>query len=766
MYSLFLQELNIVKSDFELHRKTPEILRSHPDYAGSAFWARSLHRRVSHSYNLLTNAYYLPKTSLHDSAKEQFEALTSSLEEYIIRTHADWVSSIPINLEEKLECSLMSHRGDLLEIKFDKDLIRLFAEIGLYQKLKSDIPFRVQEVYSKKEELRLLVVRDYNKIIKALSKEEHLLFKERIRFLDKKIKPGLTNLTWSSKGISDYFVKECRRHAQDIQKNVSDFMESKSKISKICATISQTLLWHVESKKIYELSEFESTQESYRNSIKSKFVQAHQDIKQVLEQSFEAFKNDGKEVYQHWLKYIEKVDGMVEESLRITFKKSLLEISKAINGEGKNREGGVEVHPLFKVNVVLEMQKVDFNPTLVRLEETVNKVAREMTSIIAVVPRLIETLGADSSKKYPKMFDIIANEEDVLKIFVNIQTGMSNNATKCQHYLRTWDSYREIWEINKDAFIRRYAKLKPALSTFDADINRYSEVANNTQKEETLTNINFVRLDCSPLKHALVAHCSAWQNKLTTLLNSNSSAELNNLYDMFERKTEKLKTPPQNIDQLSESLTILAQLQAEVSSIEAQFQPIHDQYAILEKYEVAIKPEEKSRLEKLSLVWAEFQQTLSDSEKYLQEIKSKFKNDLLVSVDEFARSAANLRDDFNNKGPFSSIYGSDKAVKTISDYRAAISNLANQERNISKGLAVFKLEYNQSKEIENLAADLDILSQVWAIYQEWTGVYEEWRKQPFLKLDSAVIEEVVQKILKRLTKLSKDVKNWDVFYVI
>ena len=33
-------------------------------------------------------------------------------------------------------------------------------------------------------------------------------------------------------------------------------------------------------------------------------------------------------------------------------------------------------------------------------------------------------------------------------------------------------SYREIWEIQKDAFIRRYQRLNPQVSSFDADIAR------------------------------------------------------------------------------------------------------------------------------------------------------------------------------------------------------------------------------------------------------------------------------------------------------
>ena len=49
-----------------------------------------------------------------------------------------------------------------------------------------------------------------------LSSEERGLFRERIRSLDKKIHPGLTKLTWASKGISDYFIGECRNNCSKV----------------------------------------------------------------------------------------------------------------------------------------------------------------------------------------------------------------------------------------------------------------------------------------------------------------------------------------------------------------------------------------------------------------------------------------------------------------------------------------------------------------------------------------------------------------------
>ena len=67
---------------------------------------------------------------------------------------------------------------------------------------------------------------------------------------------------------------------------------------------------------------------------------------------------------------------------------------------------------------------------------------------------------------------MISKDEEIKKIQSVVNTGMQTNAQNLQNYLSTWDNYREIWEINKDMFIRRYQKLNPQVSSFDADIAR------------------------------------------------------------------------------------------------------------------------------------------------------------------------------------------------------------------------------------------------------------------------------------------------------
>lgn len=60
--------------------------------------------------------------------------------------------------------------------------------------------------------------------------------------------------------------------------------------------------------------------------------------------------------------------------------------------------------------------------------------------------------------------------------------------------------------------------------------SRYSEKASSVQQEETVLNIQFVMLDCSPLKSSLVQHCNEWQTKFTQLLSDMASMRLKELH--------------------------------------------------------------------------------------------------------------------------------------------------------------------------------------------------------------------------------------------
>ncbi len=83
-------------------------------------------------------------------------------------------------------------------------------------------------------------------------------------------------------------------------------------------------------------------------------------------------------------------------------------------------------------------------------------------------PVLTQTWQVQSGNLY----EVIANDEDVLKIILLIMGGMSSCTDKLTKSLQTWEKYKHVWDYDKDAFMRRYAKANRPTNSFDADIVR------------------------------------------------------------------------------------------------------------------------------------------------------------------------------------------------------------------------------------------------------------------------------------------------------
>lgn len=94
----------------------------------------------------------------------------------------------------------------------------------------------------------------------------------------------------------------------------------------------------------------------------------------------------------------------------------------------------------------------------------------------------------------------------------------------------TWDPFRDLWEVDKNKFIIRYEKENPSALLFDANIARYTEMANNVQIQETVTAVHFTQINCAELKQSAINHCIEWQKRLCNLLLKMTTEKLNELY--------------------------------------------------------------------------------------------------------------------------------------------------------------------------------------------------------------------------------------------
>ncbi|GMI21327.1 hypothetical protein TeGR_g3290 [Tetraparma gracilis] len=795
IYALFISQCQGIRSEFDECRKAPPLRPNEPQYAGTALWARSLSTMVQEAWGMLQDAKYLVPTREQEDAEHHFNKLMGTLNDFKLQHYQQWVDTLQsidsTELQRRLEQSLIkkitsqseasAHGVPLghLVCNFDQQLLALFTEVHYWEKFHGEfsIPYVAHDICNQREKLRvmrehvMLVVRAYNDILADLTMEERRLFSDHIRRLDKRINQGLTKLTWASRGVTEYYVRDCCAQSTETHDTVKQFHSGKDVINRNCKAVAALILAKIDKNMVYEQSDFEDKQLAHRVRVKAKLEESHALIKSTLKEMFINFKDGSGEVKREWRAFCLSTDTAVENALRTTVKKSLQELSKAINGDAKT-----EPQTLFKVNIVLENNRVDYRPTMMNLTHVVNIVAKELISCLGVVPRLknavftdagngdfTTTSDAAAADDDETFYSIISNDEDTLKIVVQIMNGMSASATELQKYLSYWDKYKPLWEMDKESFIRRYAKANRPLKSYDNDVTRHKEQQSEIQGEDISYTINFIKIDCTLLKTSLSNHCVLWQNKLTGLLNQNAFQQLRDLHGLFESNTKKLTTPPLNLDDLSDSINCMRGLQADLPEIEKKFAPLDAMYNTLTKFEVQITDEEHKFKDELPAEWTAFNQMLVDVEKMLEKSKVNMKRDLEMSVEAYTEHVLDLRKEVIVSLPYKAEIKSEQAFAVIAEYKKKSEEARDRQHKLKPGLDIFGIDSPDHKEMKDCERDLEFMSQIWTLSSDWNTQWDKWRGEVFRQINIDEMDLAAGMYTKTVGKLRREIGSWGIW---
>ena len=156
-------------------------------------------------------------------------------------------------------------------------------------------------------------MRSYNSILRALTDKEQRLFSDHIRKLDKRINQGCSKLTWSSKGIQEWYVKENLKSCDDVSKVVSAYKAGRDDVARQCRMISQTPLLHIEKNYIYDDGVFERKQEKYREGVVMQLREGHAKIVDTLVDMYANFEDSAPDV-QRELREEERVAAEAHQS--------------------------------------------------------------------------------------------------------------------------------------------------------------------------------------------------------------------------------------------------------------------------------------------------------------------------------------------------------------------------------------------------------------------------------------------------------------------
>lgn len=113
------------------------------------------------------------------------------------------------------------------------------------------------------------------------------------------------------------------------------------------------------------------------------------------------------------------------------------------------------------------------------------------------------------------------------------------NIALIQEHMKVWEPFRDMWELEKDKFMEKYERKNPTAEQFDANIGRYTEVANNVQMLETVMTVHFMVINSADLKAGIIGHCVEWQRRLCMLLYKRTEKQIYEIHTYMKENAEK-----------------------------------------------------------------------------------------------------------------------------------------------------------------------------------------------------------------------------------
>ncbi|KAG5316465.1 DYH2 protein, partial [Acromyrmex insinuator] len=748
-----------------------------PYYAGRALNLRSKGDRLLWTRKMLQKAEWMPYCAMSEEINHQEDIMIKSIQDSTKELYVKWLYDVGDNPPQLDRCLMRrSSKPGLLECNIDPNILNLCRECFYWISFRFSIPVNIQQIYDKWDTLRfiyesvLAVTLAYNKIIEALSLTERALFRELIRQLDRKINPGLTKLTWNTDYVDSY-IENCFHETVNLslafehlitkswlQNFIDIYKNSNSEIVRICENICDAPMIKIRVNYTYTLSALEKELLDVRDETFQVMTQRLNMVFLNVMEIYEGFKNVIQENHTEWKDYLMKIDTVIGEAIRLCLKNSLTIMFEALHGTDTTGPS-----PLLLIQADIIDNKISLIPNLLEIATVIGNILNILLEPLKDVSRLVKKFQMLPDKNLPfsKLYKV---DEELIELQERLNNEVSYCFVQIQSYMKIWEPFKDVWEVNKDLYMQRYEKLKPTAAVFDADISKYLEVMNNIRLQETMATVHFLDINFDGLKATIIEHCSIWQQKLTALLLRMTDAMVDHVYHYIAENSTKITKEPTDLISMQSALQLFERLTAEIPKEEEEFPKIQEQCQTLEKYEVVLTYEFKRKLKDIDRCWTAYLELLATCEVTLLEKKEEFKQILLTDSTRFEEDVSSLIRKFNDTGPFTSEWNSNDALNSITVFWKEIYSLKDRESLLKSQLTIFGINYPDSRELEQLDKDVAVIELVWQLTNEWNDAWERYKTGNFWTIDLEEMDTTANILLRKLTKLYRELKekNWEI----
>ena len=495
---LIHNRLHLIKKKFDDQKLEPEIPIGHYKFSGSASWA--LH--------YLDHIKYLEvqlKLVIEEPEMKEIELIKQHIKDYISHTFHLWKSSLADDMDLYLKYPIMEMKSNsMLACNLDPKFKLAINEGMSWKKLGFEVPDRFQYYFESFSE----ILQAEEKVIELINKFNyisehsntnydclfHPLIKEAITICQK----GFYDVNWTN--LLEVF-NFCKHSTFSIMNTVKLCSKTKELLDSYLNQIISYKSMNIMDKIVIPddsipFDDLCLLLQDEINVIIDQFthiVKEMESLKLNLQSTLRYFNDD------LW--------KLIRPELVLMINSTLMGIESSIIKQLSNWFTTKKNEEDFDLNIELKV-KLDNSKLFIDPRQEV----------------LMEQLTLFKSELHTLFSHCVEGSKSVqFDIPLELSHTIPEMYLECEKQLDLYTEFKDVYELNKESYIRRFNKQNPKAASYDMDIQKYEDyIYQINGKLEDEQSVNIFVLNHLEAKQSLYQHCNSWRDKLKDLLYQNT----------------------------------------------------------------------------------------------------------------------------------------------------------------------------------------------------------------------------------------------------
>jgi len=151
----------------------------------------------------------------------------------------------------------------------------------------------------------------------------------------------------------------------------------------------------------------------------------------------------------------------------------------------------------------------------------------------------------------------------------------------------------------------------------------------------------------------------------------------------------------------------------------------------------------------------------------IQKCYTQLKQEVDSSIEDFKKECQDNKRNFVSQAPYEvdpkAPMDNSKAFEKLQEFRSLTADLRAQEESMKFGLEIFDIEPMSYPEVQLVEKEIEQLTNIWDIKNNWDKQREVWKDIRFYELEVDVMEDESIEYQQKCRGLDKEVKDWHVF---